>query len=125
MIGYFEKESLLNGIQKIINSCITNKTPPMDALNKVVDCIMFFPTVDVVPKSECKKCGQKTVEAILNLQENIATAKSEVAREIFEEIYHILLTSFPTSSFIDAPCTTENRIYDMIAKLKKKYGVVE
>ena len=67
----------------------------------------------------------KTAPTALDSQENIATAKSEVAREIFEEIYHILLTSFPTSSFIDAPCTTENRIYDMIAKLKKKYGVVE
>jgi hypothetical protein len=52
MIGYFEKEALLEGIQKIINSCIPNKTPPMDALNKVVDYIMFFPTADVVPKSE-------------------------------------------------------------------------
>lgn len=48
-------------------------------------------------------------------------AKAEVAREIFEEIYDRLMTSFPTSSFIDAPCTTEDRIYDMLAKLKKKY----
>lgn len=49
---------------------------------------------------------------------------SEVAREIFEEIYDRLMTSFPTSSFIDAPCTTENRLYSMLAELKKKYTEV-
>ena len=46
---------------------------------------------------------------------------SEVAREIFEEIYERLLQSFPPASFIDAPCTTHDRIFDMIAELKKKY----
>ena len=46
---------------------------------------------------------------------------SDVAREIFEEIYDRLLQSFPPASFIDAPCTTHDRIFDMIAELKKKY----
>lgn len=47
--------------------------------------------------------------------------KSEVASEIFAEIYERLLLSFPAQSFIDAPCTTHDRLFNMVAELKKKY----
>ena len=51
----------------------------------------------------------------------IANAKSEVAREIFEEIEKEVLLSLPASSYIDAPRTTQNKIWNTIAELKKKY----
>lgn len=47
--------------------------------------------------------------------------KSEVARKIFDDIYERLLQAFPLQSFIDAPCTTHDRIFDLICELKKKY----
>ena len=82
-----------------------------------VKCSFFQNTADVVQKSEVER-WRRNLEAVL---EERAETKSEVAREIFEEIYDRLMTSFPTSSFIDAPCTTENRLYSMLAELKKKY----
>ncbi len=47
--------------------------------------------------------------------------QSEVAREIFEEIEKEVLLSLPVSSYIDAPRTTQNKIWNTIAELKKKY----
>lgn len=51
--------------------------------------------------------------------------KAEVASEIFAEIYERLLLSFPAQSFIDAPCTTHDRLFNMVAELKKKYTEIE
>lgn len=46
---------------------------------------------------------------------------AEERTEIFTEIYDRLLQSFPAQSFIDAPCTTHDRLFNMVAELKKKY----
>lgn len=54
-----------------------------------------MPREDVVPKSVCDKCAERTRRAIERLQKQIANAKSEVAREIFEEIrgLHLHITN--------------------------------
>lgn len=46
---------------------------------------------------------------------------SEVARVIFALIYDRLLTSFPEQSFVDAPCITYSKMFDMLDELQKKY----
>lgn len=55
------------------------------------------------------------------LVKNYAECMKDYSREIFAEIYERLLLSFPAQSFIDAPCTTHDRLFNMVAELKKKY----
>lgn len=52
----------------------------------VVSSIENFPTADVVPKSEVDRLGKKYNEL---LELKLANAKTEVVREIFEEIKKI------------------------------------
>lgn len=82
----------------------------------------FF--ADVVPKSEVKRL-EKDNEDLRNVLTNTINkyrnCEADVAREIFALIYDRLLTSFPAQSFIDAPCTTHDRLFDMLDELKKKY----
>lgn len=49
------------------------------------------------------------------------TPKSEVAREIIDEVYEKILTDFPDSSFVNAPLTTHTRLLAMIRGIKQKY----
>ena len=95
---------------------------------KAICAIENLPTADVVPKTEVEKL-QKELEIWkqnrFNLFQRLGCyemAKQKVASEIFAEIYDRLLQSFPAQSFIDAPCTTHDRIFNMVAELKKKYA---
>lgn len=46
----------------------------LNAMEQVKDT----PTADVVPKSECEKCGEKTSKVIADLQEKLSIEKAEV-----------------------------------------------
>ena len=61
---------------------------------------------------------QSLAEAVYNAGYRKA---SKAARDIFEEIVKEVLLSLPVSSYIDAPRTTQNKILNTIAELKKKY----
>lgn len=75
-----------------------------------------------------KELAEKSAEEIETLKDTnehlavlLEEAKQDVAREIFEEIEKEVLLSLPVSSYIDAPRTTQNKIWNTIAELKKKY----
>lgn len=106
-----------------------------------------LPRADVVPKSEVEADFEKRLAQYQDKEKCIYTydgeifdycvqgpcphhkvledVRKEVASEIFAEIYERLLLSFPAQSFIDAPCTTHDRLFNMVAELKKKYTEVE
>lgn len=69
----------------------------------------YVPTADVVPKSVCKECGEKTAKTIENLQKKLDNAKAEIARKIFAEIQEDCFDQF---GYFD---------YDAFAELKNKY----
>lgn len=76
-----------------------------------------MPAADVVPKSEVKKHKDEIDRLRYNLKaviEEIPETKSEVAREIFEEMDGI------TELFIKG-LIGELEMYDQLAELKKKY----
>ena len=107
-----------------------------DAENKMIFDILKGledePTTDVVPKSEVERlehildCYALQYGTVTNQREVIDKAKSEVAREIFEEIDNILyrfaypsLTAIGTINVINAEgYHLRTRDY---AELKKKY----
>ena len=68
---------------------------------------------------------QSTILGVVGTIKNTRTAdvapRAEVAREIFALIFDELLSSFPAQSFVDAPCTTHNRLFAMLDKIQKKY----
>ena len=95
----------------------------------VIDLLNNAPTADVVSKSEVDRLEQaynaRLAKDIETNADFVKYAKAEVAREIFALIFDRLLTSFPAQSFIDAPCTTHDRLFDMLDELQKKYTEAE
>ena len=114
---------------------------------KTIQGIKEIPTADVVPKSECKECGEKASKVIVQLQEEIEGLKkrllpsycqscseeeaikigkeygrAEVAREIFEEIERN--SSYCVASH-NGEEIYETKTYTIsalkLAELKKKY----
>ena len=51
----------------------------------------------------------------------LANKITKTNRQIFDDIFDKLMTSFPTECFINEPCKTEVRIYKMINDIRKKY----
>ena len=74
-------------------------------------------TADVVPKSECNRCAERTQKSIGRLQEQIANTKAEVAREIFEEIEKHLFVIAPIEEFDG---WAKIQLCDIL-RIKKKY----
>ena len=109
------KDCIHNGVCKIYSGFIKNH-----------DCELFVSTADVVPKSEAENYRkiaehQQSVSMrryfeIKQLKEELAKAKQEVAREIFEEIED---NSIIQCLFNSKPMVTIN--LDTYTKLKKKY----
>ena len=94
-------------------------------IESTLDLAKELPTADVVPKSEVDKWKEINEQLHKEMSEQmIKERKIErklVAREIFALIYDRLLTFFPAQSFIDTPCTTYDRLFDMLDELQKKY----
>ena len=91
-----------------------------EAINKFAE----LENADVVPKSEVEAMQRLYGEKLEVAEALIATlnkTKSEVAREIFEDIDGKMLCFFPSSSFVNAPHTTHYQLLAMLAELKKKY----
>ena len=86
-------------------------------------CSHFKPTADVVPKSEVEQLNHKYELAVAEREANVkgfteelAKAKSKIAREIFEEIDYLMLDGAIANKY---PAKVINP--DKYAELKKKY----
>jgi signal recognition particle GTPase len=85
------------------------------------EIIEDIPTADVVPKSEVERLEQilnsyaLQYGTVKDQQAVIDKAKAEVAREIFEEIEEMLISS---SLLLDCTMLIDT---EMLAELKKKY----
>ena len=91
---------------------------PSIELWQVVNCVDHSPTADVVPKSEYQALKEMLEAAIAGqetLQKAFAEAKTEVAREIFEEIEKHGLKPIPEAETIYV--LSKNQF----AELKKEY----
>ena len=118
MPRYIDAEHLMQKLSRMIDYCEKNKDKKFNALNvlfQVGDAIMDCPAADVAPKSEVER-----LERILNSyalqygtvvdqQKVVEKAKTEVAREIFEEIDRMCIDTFG------------NFNHRVFAELKKKY----
>lgn len=127
MARYYEGEALLSAICRGCNEEFS------DAPCEPSGCLLLMeiqnlPTADVVPKSEVDKWYHEyhAIKYALKQEKmyhretekladkyfvELQTAKAEVAREIFEEIYEYCFDQF---GYID---------YNALAELKKKYTV--
>lgn len=108
------RDKQIEEMAKIMNECCNRYDEQGNHLgNKCYECEEWCDTNHIC-------CSYNTKEATALYNAGYRKA-SEVAKEIFVEIYERLLQSFPPASFIDAPCTTHDRIFGIIAELKKKY----
>ena len=118
-----------------IHFCVCSPyTSPNESYPEVGGCKCFKATTDVVPKSEVERlqaevdqlhalleCGGVFANSVEDWQKFLNEKRSEVAREIFEDIDGKMLCFFPASAFLNAPNTTHYRLLAMLAELKKKY----
>ena len=95
--------------------------------NEETTCEHFISTADVVPKSEVEELKQfldATIAGQETLQKALAKSKSEVAREIFEEIWASIATHAFTSKsedYADGAYDTIEWVDSKIAEVEKKY----
>lgn len=122
MAQYKNEDNVLMMFNRFYHMCKTKEQRTL-----VLDMKYAFleiPAADVVPKSECKKCGEKAAKTIVDLQEKLAKAKSEVARAIFEEIEKILSKSrerYSVGGYHYDHYKRDNAFVEAFAELKKKH----
>lgn len=119
-MAYLDEDILYNNVEEKYKSA---KGKAREAYSDVLDTICEMPRADVVPKSEVEelirenKSLAKTVneasELIRKLRSKVEEAKTEVAREIFEEIERTCVDTFG-NFYIGAT-------RGAFAELKKKY----
>lgn len=126
MAEYIDREALL----ELINEDCKYKKPTNeytrgcnDVCEWAIRTIENMPTADVVPKSEVEElkaiiADHKASEE--RWEELYSNTKSEVAREIFEEIEKILAKNIGCNSNTIAFYKVD-KVDDAIAELEKKY----
>ena len=100
------------------------------------------PTADVAPKSEVSilsvqimalEKAKRDIQHEFNSYKGtrkilddynkkfITAAINQAKSEAIREVYETLLVKFPSSSFVNAPCTTHRNIFETLAGLREKY----
>ena len=119
MARYIDADAMMEKIRKCKFE-ITGCGIVYDA-GEVQSVIRHMPTADVVPKSESLPLDVH--EALM--QRAVETAKAEVAREIFEEIWATIAThAFTAKSedYEDGAYDTIEWVDSKIAEVEKKYA---
>ena len=100
MARYIDAEHLMQKLSRMIDYCEKNKDKrinPLNTLFQVGDAIMDCPTCDVVPRSEVEHWKEEA-NHYQNLwcqtYNELAEAKQEVARMVFEELETSLFYKF-------------------------------
>ena len=141
MTEYIERLQVLTMFNNIVNNCndkdefynrafdLVDTMPSADVMPKS-EHEAELDDLTICLEAECKVCGERTNKVIVQLQDKIADlecdynlykvsakdvlehAKTEVAKEIFENIEKLKYTKWDWSDVVD---------WDGIAELKEKY----